>query len=75
VPQWERMCLDLLGLDAPGWGGTQGGFCFSEVKERGQWEGGFVRVGLGREEEGEAVIGTSSELRKIKKKLNFKKMK
>ena len=23
-PQWEKMCLDQLGLCAPGWGGTQG---------------------------------------------------
>lgn len=21
-PQWERMCLDLLGLNTPGWDGT-----------------------------------------------------
>lgn len=24
-PQWERICLVLLGLDIPGWDGTQGG--------------------------------------------------
>ena len=47
------MCLDFLGLDAPEWGGTQGGLPFSEEKGLGQWGEGFARVGLGREEEGE----------------------
>lgn len=41
-PQWERMCLDLLGLDA------QGG-----VVPKGDMGEIFVRVGLGREEGGE----------------------
>jgi hypothetical protein len=27
-PQWERMCLVLLGPDVPGRGGTQGGVPF-----------------------------------------------
>jgi hypothetical protein len=45
-PQWERKCLDLLGLDVPGW----------VVPKGGEGEGvkgkGFVRVELGREEGG-----------------------
>ena len=35
-PQWERMCLVLVGIDVPVWGGTQGeGFPLSEEKRRG----------------------------------------
>lgn len=35
-PQWERMCLDLLGLDAPGWVVPKGALPFPAEKERGQ---------------------------------------
>jgi hypothetical protein len=38
--QWERMCLVLLGLDVPGWGGTQGGLPFSDVSEGEEVMGG-----------------------------------
>ena len=33
--QWKRICLVLLRLDVPGWGGTQGGLPFSEEREKG----------------------------------------
>jgi hypothetical protein len=36
-PQWERICLDILGLDAPGWSGIQESLSFSE--EKGAMEG------------------------------------
>lgn len=53
-PHWERMCLDLLGIDAPGWSGTPGMLPFSEEKRKGQWREKFVEVRLGGED---AVIG------------------
>jgi hypothetical protein len=40
---------DVLGLDVPGWGGIQRVLPFFEEKG-GIVGGGFVRVGLGREE-------------------------
>lgn len=41
------MCLDLRGLDAPWWGGSQGGLpVFEEQGREVMWEG-LVRVGLG----------------------------
>ena len=49
-PQWERMCLDLLGLDALKWGGTQERFPLREGE--GAMGEGLRRVGLGREEGG-----------------------
>ena len=49
--QWERMCLHLLGLDAPEWGGTPGELPFSEKRERKQQGGDVVSVGLGIEKE------------------------
>jgi hypothetical protein len=30
------MCLILLGLEVPGWAGTEGSSFFSEEKERGE---------------------------------------
>ena len=50
--QWERMCLDLLGLDVPGGVVPKEGLSFSEKKGREQWSERFIRVGLGREEGG-----------------------
>ena len=38
VPQWEMMNLFLLGLDVPGWGGTQGDFSSSSENGGGGWE-------------------------------------
>lgn len=55
LPGWTSMgedVSDLLGLDAPGWSGTQGGLPFSEEKRRGQWRERSVGVGLGGEEGG-----------------------
>jgi hypothetical protein len=43
-PQWDRRCLVLLGLDVPGWDGTQEMLPFLQG-------GRFVRMGL-REKEG-----------------------
>lgn len=45
--QWRRMCPILLGIDAPGWSGTQGEGAVGEV------------VGLGREEEGDCELSLS----------------
>jgi hypothetical protein len=47
-PQWERMCLVLLRLAVPWWGGTRGGGGASPLKRRGEDNEGeaFVRVGL-----------------------------
>lgn len=56
VPQCERMLLAMLGLDFSGYGGTQGGLAFFEEKGRGQWTEGFVKVGLGSKESGNAEI-------------------
>ena len=51
--QWESMCLVLLGLDVPGWGGTQGwgGSIFSEDNGRSSG-GGICKNRLKREERG-----------------------
>ena len=46
----------LLGIDAPGWGGTQEGLPLSSEKGRGQWWEGFEWVGLGGEDGRVAVI-------------------
>ena len=43
------MCLVLLGLDVPEWGGTEGRFPFSEEKGRGAMRERFIRVQLERE--------------------------
>lgn len=54
-PQWERMCLILLGLDVlGGWGGSQEGLplLWGEAGVVQSWEDGFVRVGLGVDVEG-----------------------
>jgi hypothetical protein len=48
-PQWERMCLFLLGLDVLGWGGTQGRFS----KERGR---GSLGEGWALEEKKEGAV-------------------
>ena len=46
-PQWERMYLDLLGLDAPVWGDTQG-----RKKRRGGGSGGGIyKEGWGWEDQ------------------------
>lgn len=54
-PQWKRMCPVLLGLDFPGWGGTQGGSpSLRRMESVSVCVGGagFVRIGLGGEVEG-----------------------
>jgi hypothetical protein len=50
-PQWKKMCLVLLGLDVPGWGGIQEGAPPSLMTKGGD-NGGFVRVRLGQEKGG-----------------------
>ena len=49
LPCWASVGEDVLGLDVPGWGGIQRVLPFFEEKG-GIVGGGFVRVGLGREE-------------------------
>jgi hypothetical protein len=46
-PQWERVCLVLLGLDVPGWGGTQRKPPFSEEKGKKAVEGEVCKGGTG----------------------------
>lgn len=65
-----KLCLVLLGLDAPGCSGTQGGLHFSEEKGRGQWEE-FVRMGLGRGEGGGLWSGCKVNKNYWKKKTRF----
>lgn len=40
-PQWKRMCLILLGLEVPGWGGTPGGAPPS-LRRRGNGRGIYL---------------------------------
>jgi hypothetical protein len=66
-PQWDRMYLDLLGLDVQDWIGIQGGT--SSLQRTGGAVGeGFVRVELGREEVGGLWLGYKLNKNKIKQK-------
>ena len=51
--EWLVEPRDLMGLDASGWGGTQGeGLHFYEEKRKGYLGDRWVSVGLVREERG-----------------------
>jgi hypothetical protein len=56
-PQWERKHLVQLGLDVPGWGGTQG---------EGSMGCGICKGGTGKRGGNGAVIGCNVNLKKNK---------
>lgn len=66
-PQWERMCLVLVGIDVPGWGGTRGGgFSLSEEKGRGYGRGEIYKGRTGKSEGNRQQLGW-----KVNKSIHF----